>query len=183
MSQTGDKTMPSRRSKRLRKESSSEISIEELSPDDMGYDADVEALQPDQYEEADSEPEETSTPKKKFPSIDEELSARMKHLGKNTSGTNSPYDGNSMRGRKRRIVHQNSNSDQLGHGHAPTSELEVMEILDRSAISPPAKRRRKRSRPGSLNCKSDSSRRPISRDATVISATVRSRSRDAMDMS
>ena len=172
-----------RRNKRLRQESSDEISIEELFPDDMGYDADVEALQPDQYEEAESEPEDTGTPRKKFPSIDEDLAARMKHLGNSASEAHNPTGPDSTRGRKRRLVQQDDNSDELGPGHAATSELEVMEVLDRSARSPPAKRRRKRSRPGSVNYKSDSLQRPLSLEGTTVSVTSRSKSQDAMDMS
>ena len=134
----------SRRSKRLRKDSSSELSVEELLPDDMGYDADVEALHPDVYEEPDSDDESTATPKRKFHTIDEELAARMKQLGHERSGTNSPQTSTTTRGRKRRSLHEEVLQTRKGR----MSDLEVVEIVERSNPSPPNKRR-KRSRPGS----------------------------------
>lgn len=151
---TLDKKAMVRRRSKLRKDSSSEISIEELLPDDMGYDADIEALHPDAYEEPESEAEVSRTPKRKFHSIDDELAARMKHLGSEKSGTNSPMTPSSIRGRKRRSLH-----DEFApvESNEP-SELEVMEVpvADRAAKSPPKKRRR-RSKPGSSSHMSDAS--------------------------
>lgn len=149
---TLDKKAMVRRHGKLRKDSSSEISIEELLPDDMGYDADIEALHPDAYEEPESEAEVSRTPKRKFHSIDDELAARMKHLGSEKSGTNSPMTPSSIRGRKRRSLHDDFAPVESNE----PSELEVMEVpvADRSAKSPPKKRRR-RSKPGSSSHMSD----------------------------
>lgn len=179
---TLDKKTIIRRRGRLRKDSSSEISIEELLPDDMGYDADVEAIHPDAYEEPESEAEISRTPKRKFHSIDDELAARMKHLGSEKSGTNSPMTPSSIRGRKRRSLH-----DDLAHAESnEPSELEVMEVpaADRSAKSPPKKRRR-RSKPGSSSHISDaslgqnSSRKPL----YIINANNdNNETNDAMDL-
>lgn len=169
-----DKLAPRRR-KRLRKESSSEISVEELHPDDMGYDGDVEALHPDGYEEPESEAEPSVTPKRKFHSIDDELAARMKRLGSG-SGTNSPSTPNSMRGRKRRSLHD----DIPPLGSNEHSDLEVMEVpvVDPSAKSPPKKRRR-RSKPGSSSHKSDAS---LNRNAHDKSLYTSNDTNDAMDL-
>lgn len=141
-----------RRRKRLRNDSSSEISVEELCPDDMGYDGDVEALHPDGYEEPESETEVSVTPKRKFHSIDDELAARMKHLGSDRSGTNSPMTPGTMRGRKRRSLHE----DVPLTASNVHSDLEILEVptVDHAAKSPPKKRRR-RSKPGSSSQISD----------------------------
>lgn len=127
--------------KRLRHDSSSEISIEELFPDDMGYEADIEALHPDTYEEPDSDVEQSFTPRKKFYSIDEELAARMKTLGSERSGTNSPQTPYFGRGRKRRSMHEEMYHPRLGR----SSDLEITEVLERprSNTSPPRKRRKR----------------------------------------
>lgn len=128
--------------KRLRHDSSSEFSVEELFPDEMGYDADIEALHPDTYEEPDSDVEQSDTPRrKKFFSIDEELAARMKNLGSERSGTNSPQTPYIGRGRKRRSLHEEVYHTRLGH----SSDLEITEVLERprSHTSPPRKRRRR----------------------------------------
>jgi len=101
-----DEKVPRRRSKRLRKESSGELSIEELFPDDMAYDADVEALYPDIYEEPESDTGSAATPHRKLQNIDEELAARMKHLGHERSGTSSPQASATTRGQKRRSLHE-----------------------------------------------------------------------------
>ena len=131
-----------RRGKRLRKDSSSEFSIEELFPDDMGYDADNEALRPDGYEEVDSDIEQSHTPKRKFFSVDEELAARMKHLGSERSGTDSPLTPSTTRGRKRRSLHEEILHSKLGR----SSDLEVTEVLERARSNPsPPKKRLRRS--------------------------------------
>ncbi|KAK5937485.1 hypothetical protein PMZ80_010103 [Knufia obscura] len=170
-----DAKLSYRRSKRLRKDSSSELSIEELLPDDMGYDADVEALHPDIYEEPESDTESIATPKRKFHTIDEELAARMKHLGHERSGTNSPQKATSARGRKRRILHEEVVQSRRGR----TSDLEVVELVERSNTSPP-KKRMKRSRPSSLNHMSDRSRQRLSEDIDRMT-TDRTEVNDAMD--
>lgn len=148
-SRTDDKSS-FRRSKRVGKESSEGISIEELFPDDMAYDADVEAVQPDLYEDAESDTESTATPKRKFHTIDEELAARMKQLGHDCSGTSTPQTPTTARGRKRRGLHEEAVQTRKG----PHSDLEVVEIIDKSNPSPPPKRT-KRARPRSAGYRSD----------------------------
>lgn len=165
-----------RRRKRLRNESPSEMLIEELGPDDMGYDGDIEALHPDGYEEPESETEAVVTPKRKFHSIDDELAARMKHLGSDRSGTNSPMTPGSMRGIKRRVLHE----DFPPMGSNENSEFEVMEVpaADHAAKSPPKKRRRK-SRSGTSSQRSDASRSRTAHEKHLLKSTD---SNDAMDM-
>lgn len=134
--------MSGERPQRLRKDSSGEISIEELFADDMGYDADVETLQPDAYEEPASDNEIIATPKRKFLTIDEDLALRMKHLGSDRSGTNSPIAEVTPRGRKRRSAHDDTRN--ANDRYAP--DLEVTEIphnTSYSNASPPRKRRKR----------------------------------------
>ena len=176
-SSRGAEKLLSRRSKRLRKESSGELSVEELFPDDMAYDADVETLQPDVYEEPESDTESTTTPKKKFHTIDEELAAKMKHLGHEGSETNTPLASANHRGRKRRSLHEEVIQSRGGR----TSDLEVVELLEASNASPP-KKKLKRSRPNSSIRTSDGAcqRRP---KATENVRTGQADMNDAMDTS
>lgn len=128
-----------RRSKRLRQNSSSELSIEELFPDDMGYEADVETVQPDTYEEPESDSEANHTPKRKFFTIDEELAARMKQLGSDRSGTPTPQSSSTHRGRKRRSLHEELVQSRKHY----SCDLEVTEIVGSYSSHSPARKRRK----------------------------------------
>lgn len=69
-----------RQPKRPRQSSKSEPSVEELGQDDLGYDADVEVVLPDQYEEPESDFEDTR-PSKAITAIDEEITRGMRQLG------------------------------------------------------------------------------------------------------
>lgn len=168
---------PCRRSKRLRKDSSDELSIEELFPDDMGYDADVEAFHPDVYEEPESDTESAATPKRKFHTIDDELASRMKHLGHERSGTSSPQTSTNNQGRKRRSLHEEVMQSRRGR----TSDLEVVELVERSNASPP-KKKVKPSRPSTSSHRSDGSRRRLLDEADKLT-TSRAGMNDAMDTS
>jgi len=154
-----DGELPRRRSKRLRKESSGELSIEELFPDDMAYDADVEAVYPDVYEEPESDTGSVPTPHQKLQNIDEELAARMKHLGHERSGTDSPQASATTRGQKRRSLHE----EVMQSGSGKVDGVEVVEIVERLNVSPP-KKRIKRNRSSSSTHESDNLQRlPLKR--------------------
>lgn len=139
LSQQGSSS-PCKGSKYLRNRSSDEFLIEELSPDDMGYDADIETIKPDKYEDVESESEGMVTPDKNWESIDEELAARMRQLGKNQL---SPVRSSSNRGRKRMSIEMADGDTLLGGPCSP--DIEIHEVVDNTAPSP-AKRRRKKSR-------------------------------------
>ncbi|KPI40241.1 uncharacterized protein AB675_7788 [Cyphellophora attinorum] len=70
-----------RQPKRSRQLSQSELVVEELAQDDLGYDADVEVLRPDQYEEAESDFEDDTRAVKSITAIDEEITRGMRQLG------------------------------------------------------------------------------------------------------
>ena len=170
-----DEKVPRRRSKRLRKESSGELSIEELFPDDMAFDADVEALYPDIYEEPESDTGSAATPHRKLQNIDEELAARMKHLGHERSGTSSPQASATTRGQKRRSLHE----EVIQSGSGKVHGVEVVEIVERSNVSPP-KKRIKRNRSSSSAHESDNLQRlPLNK--AKKEKTPRAESGDTMD--
>ncbi|RMD41570.1 hypothetical protein DV735_g3584, partial [Chaetothyriales sp. CBS 134920] len=71
--------------KRAQQTSNNEFSIEELSSDSVGYDADIEVVKPDHIEEPDSESEDdrtalSSLKRLLWPDTDEELASKMKKL-------------------------------------------------------------------------------------------------------
>jgi hypothetical protein len=122
--------------KRPRRESSDGISIEEISPDDMGYDGDVEVLRPDQYEEPDSDLEDDHALRRLWPDTDDELASRLRRLScERESG------GNLGRGRKRVSAEMDDEEDNLSPRH---TEIEVSEIVEDQPAGPPSKRRRKK---------------------------------------
>lgn len=135
-------TSTTKRSKRVRRESTSSITIEELASHDQGYEADVEVIRPDYYEENESDIDAgaSETPKRRFRDEDEELAARMQQLGNDESSTDSPHTPVTMSGRKRRSLHKESSTHRSGR----YSAIEITEMVDDDAQEdPPFKRRRK----------------------------------------
>ncbi|ETI25191.1 hypothetical protein G647_04564 [Cladophialophora carrionii CBS 160.54] len=129
--------------KRPRRESSDGFSVEEMSPDDMGYDGDIEVLHPDQYEEPESEFEDEAL-KKLWPDTDDELASRLRRLScerqpKSAHRGDYAYD----RGRKRLSTEMDDDEDESPALDA--TEIEISELVDGHAAQPPMKRRRKRS--------------------------------------
>lgn len=169
--------------KRLRKDSSSEISIEELFADDLGYDADVETLQPDAYEEPASDTETSVTPKRRLLTIDEDLAARMKHLGSDRSGTNSPTIDTNHRGRKRRSLHDETPSAR----DRETPDLEITELPHNMHLSNPSPPRKRRKRswldsPSPRFGRAESQRREGNLDAIIGQNQLPASDGDIMDM-
>ncbi|OCT47781.1 hypothetical protein CLCR_03701 [Cladophialophora carrionii] len=129
--------------KRPRRESSDGFSVEEISPDDMGYDGDIEVLHPDQYEEPESEFEDEAL-KKLWPDTDDELASRLRRLScerQPKSAHRGDYADD--RGRKRLSTEMDDDEDESAALDA--TEIEISELVDGQAAQPPMKRRRKRS--------------------------------------
>lgn len=170
-------TSTTKRSKRTRRESANSITIEELSTHDQGYEADVEVIRPDNYEEneSDIETRDNDTPRRKFRTEDEELAARMQQLGNDESSTDSPHTPVAMSGRKRRSLHKESSTHRSG----PYSELEITEMMDDGQGDPPSKRRRK-NRPSNLPSRSH----PTTPQSTTSSTPTREQTSttDVQDM-
>lgn len=129
------------RGKRPRRESSDELYVEELSPDDIGYDADAEVLRPDQYEEIDSDFEDDKTLPNRWPSTDEELARKLGLLACDPEPTESSHPDENEAGRKRRSKEMENETPPTREAHA---DFEVTEMVDGQAEQRPTKKRRKR---------------------------------------
>lgn len=133
------------RGKRPRRESSDELYIEELSPDDIGYDGDAEVLRPDEYEEIESDFEDEKEAQNAWPSTEEELARQLGLLacGPEISGSSRPDEGDLNK--KRRSKEMDNESPSAHSGHA---DFEVSEMVDGQAEQGPIKKRRKRAKYG-----------------------------------
>ncbi|KAI1609006.1 hypothetical protein EDD37DRAFT_639137 [Exophiala viscosa] len=135
-----------RRKRRRQDSSDNELHIEEISPDDMGYDGDVEGievLQPDQYEDADSGSEDKKTSRRLWPDSDDELAGRLRRLSCDIQGSASRRRDETDRGQKRRSQEVEHDVDDNEH-LAKRAEIEVSELVDGQPEQRPIKRRKKR---------------------------------------
>ena len=126
--------------KRPRRESSDGYSIEEIFPDDIGYDGDVEVLRPDQYEEPESEFEDDQALKRLWPDTDEELASRLRRLSCERQSRNAPRDV-PQRGQKRRSTEMEADEE------SPSlflTEIEVSEVVEAQQPAQPLTKRRKK---------------------------------------
>jgi hypothetical protein len=114
--------------------------VEELSPDDMGYDGDVEVVRPDVYEEAESDFEDNKVPRRLY-DTDDDLARHLRGLSCEAKPRGSPQPGDGERGRKRRSTEMNPRANSPLYR---TTEIEISEIVDDQTEQPPTKRRRKR---------------------------------------
>lgn len=129
------------------RQASPELLVHEIPDDEIGYDADVEILRPDAYEEPESE---TSEDAKSSTEAEEhrrnELVKHMKLLSCDTDARNNSNSGDSRRGRKRR------SKDAFGTPAAQMStvlsegQIEVTEFVDEREVRSRFKRVRRRSR-------------------------------------
>ena len=121
-----------------RDKSSEDFAVQELFPDDMAYDADVEIVQPDEYEEPESESEARWTPVRQLRSTDDELATRMRGLCRDSPacGIATPP---SERGRKRTL--EEVGDDPAAERRGRNSDFEISEV--RSRDSSPLKKKNK----------------------------------------
>ena len=132
-----------------RRSSSDNITVEELSDDEYGYDGDIEVFRPDEYEEADSDTGNVDSP----PILQQDYSYWQTKLSEKLTALNCNSDTNESQGnmdrppsRKRR---SRESAKDAGHGRAArdmSASFEVVELVDGSGVGPPAKRRRRKSR-------------------------------------
>jgi len=127
------------RGKRHRRESFSELCIEELSPDDMGYDGDVEVLRPDHYEEVDSDFEDDRNVRHQWHDTDEELARKLRHLVCDPEYADTSRPDDTEQSKKRRSKEM-ENEMPVQDAH---TDFEVSEMVDGQAEQRPAKKRRK----------------------------------------
>ncbi|KIX00834.1 uncharacterized protein Z518_09899 [Rhinocladiella mackenziei CBS 650.93] len=167
-------TQKPRKGKRPRRESSDELCIEEMSPDDMGYDGDVEVLRPDQYEDAESDFEDDKALGRLWPDTDDELAGRLRRLSCDPQIIPLAHRDDSDRGRKRRS-REMDDEDLSPLTRSP--EIEVSELVDGPTDQPAPKRRKHKSSKQSmaprvikkqaLEAWSDSSDKTDDREATI----------------
>ncbi|KAF7512721.1 hypothetical protein GJ744_000288 [Endocarpon pusillum] len=131
-------------------QTSSELHIYEILDDEIGYDADVETVRPDAYEEPDSEKGEGAiSSSENEERWQDELVKQMKTLDCNSNATTVSNEDGSSCGRKRR------SKDAFGSSAAQVSTglsesrleiTEIAEIADDQEARPRLKRMRRRSR-------------------------------------
>ena len=129
------------------KQTSPSLLIQEVADDETGYDADVEVLRPDEYEELDSEKsDEAASSTESDERWRHDLIKHMKSLTCNPDAQGVCKENNSSRGRKRR------SKDAFGISAAPSSvphsdaQIEVIELVNSQDSRPQPKRVRHGSR-------------------------------------
>lgn len=112
----------------------------------MGYDADVEVLRPDSYEEPDSEnSDEATSSTESEERWRHELVKYMKSLSCDPASAPVPYGDEETRGRKRRSKEAFGTSAAQIHSACNKSQLEVTEVAGEHHSRPRSKRLRRRS--------------------------------------
>ena len=135
-----------RHDKRSRPSSKGEMSVGELSQEDIGYDGDVEVVHPDEVEEPESESEDDDSVfdlrRLLWPDADQELADKMKRLGWRSKDDDGP-DGRSLEkpGTKRLSRETGSNPNPVNH-HGKRTEMEISDMGDANHKQPYAKRRK-----------------------------------------
>lgn len=132
-----------------RRSSSDNITVEELSDDEYGYDGDIEVFRPDECEEADSDTGNVASPpvlRQDYSYWQAKLSEKLTALNCNSDTNESQDNMDRPPSRKRR---SRESAKDAGHGRAArdmSASFEVVELVDGSGVGPPAKRRRHKSR-------------------------------------
>jgi hypothetical protein len=134
---------------RFHRRSSSNITVEELSDDEYGYDGDIEVFRPDEYEEADSDTGNVASP----PVLQRDYSYWQTKLSEKLTALNCHSDTNESQdnmdrppSRKRRSRDSTKDVEHGRAAHDTSASFEVVELVDGSGVGPPAKRRRRKSR-------------------------------------
>ncbi len=122
------------------------LHIYEIPDDEIGYDADVETIMPDAYEEPDSEKSEDATSSSENEECwRNELVKQMKSLNCNPNARTVSNDDDSSRGHKRRSKDAFGSSATRVSTGVSESQLEITEIADDLEARPRLKRVRRRS--------------------------------------
>jgi len=135
-------TTSRKRTYRQSSTSSNSFSIEELSPEDMGYDGDIEVLRPSTYEEPASD---SSTSDGELPDSEDELANKLRRLLTHASSSSSTKPNWKRRPRSLHVDYGKKSS-----GKRMSSDIEISELNDNQqpqpnqGQAPPTKRRRKR---------------------------------------
>ena len=127
--------------KRPRRASSDGYSVEELSPDDVGYDGDIEVLRPDQYEEPESDFEDDQALRRLWLDTDDELASRLRRLSCEREPKTARRE-DLQHGRKRLSAEMDVEDETSPR--LPRTEIDVCEIVDGQPAQRPTKRRKQR---------------------------------------
>lgn len=144
-----------RHPKRSRQSSKSEISVQELSQDDQdGYDADIEVLRPDQYEEPETDSESDRPTTRLIPDLDEEITRGIRQLGWRQPSARLQTMGLGN--------HSETLDSSPLNRYGKRQEFDVAELFDGHNQSHPAKRRKKRGSRSSIAHRFMKSKPPVS---------------------
>jgi hypothetical protein len=125
----------------------SNLLVHEVPEDENGYDADVEILWPDVYEEPDSDKSDgAASSTESEEQWRNELVKQMKSLSCHADARVRSNEDDSSRGRKRRSKDAFGASPLQTSTGVSSSQLEVTEIADDQESQPRQKRARRRSR-------------------------------------
>jgi hypothetical protein len=126
---------------------SSHFLIHEITDDEAGYEADVEVLRPDTYEEPDSErSEDAASSSESGERSPDRLVKHMKSLSCNPGSSPHPKEDDSSHSRKRRSTDAFGTSAIRISTTLSDSKIEVSEVADDKASRPRVKRVRRRRR-------------------------------------
>lgn len=170
-----------RHGKRSRQSSRGEVSVGEISPEDTGYDGDVEVVHPDEVEEPETESDNDDTElglrRLLWPDADEELAAKMKRLGWKSKDRH-PLDRTTLERPGARRLSKEADPIQLNQ-HGKRTEIEVSEMVEGQNQARHAKRRKeakfdlaKRIIQGKFQAMSDTSEQPDGKPALVEESSV-----------
>lgn len=145
MSEDLPKTSHARQTRRAASDPpSSHFFLEELSEDDIGYDADIEVVRPE-YEDVESGNEDDAHEDEGYDSAnpEDQLAQRLRGLYCDSSMASSDTQQSPRRGRKR-MSKDIEGSKAEGSVLMGRSELEVMELSVHTDDKQPAKRQKRR---------------------------------------
>jgi hypothetical protein len=121
---------------------SSQFSLEELSEDDVGYDADIEVVRPD-YEDAESGNEDDAQGDDSSIDSEDHLADQLKGLYCDPNMVSSDPQKSPQKGRKRmsKDMEGTQFTSSMWNGR---SDMEILELSVHTDDNPPAKRQRNR---------------------------------------
>lgn len=125
--------------------------IDEIADDETGYDADVEILRPDAYDEPDSgKSEDGASSTESEEHSRNELVRHMSSLSCNPDSRTVSKETGSGRGRKRRSTDAFGASTKKISAALAVNQFEVTEVADDQDSRAPVKRARRRRRPSKV---------------------------------
>jgi len=120
------------------------VEIEELSEDDMGYDGDIEIVRPDGYEDAESETDVEREPThQNSVSPEDQLALKLRKLHCDMDQKENDSPSGRERSKKRRSKEMQGET-LMRSPRLDQSDIEITELVNDLEEGPPPKRRRAR---------------------------------------